>query len=80
MRAAVVSKHGEKVVVQQKDVPVPKAGEVLVRIRRSGCCHTDIHIIDGDWPVVSRLPICPGLSTKDSFIMYYYYLLVFSNR
>jgi hypothetical protein len=39
MRAAIVSKHGEKVVVQQTDVPVPKAGEVLVRMRRSGRCH-----------------------------------------
>jgi hypothetical protein len=67
MRSAVVSKHGENAVVQQTDVPVPKAGEVLVRIHRSGCCHTDIHVIQGDWPIVSRLPICPGSSTNDTF-------------
>ena len=36
MRAAMVSKHGESLTVQQTDVPKPKTGEVLVRIRRCG--------------------------------------------
>ena len=60
MKAAIVSKHGGALEVIDVPVPEPKTGEVLVRIRRSGCCHTDVHAIDGDWPVKSKLPLCPG--------------------
>ena len=60
MKAAIVSKHGGTLEVIDVPVPEPKTGEVLVRIRRSGCCHTDVHAIDGDWPVKSKLPLCPG--------------------
>lgn len=60
MKAAIVTNHGEKFVIKEVSVPVPKSGEILVRIRKSGCCHTDVHAIDGDWPVKSKLPLCPG--------------------
>jgi propanol-preferring alcohol dehydrogenase len=33
---------------------------VLVQIKASGCCHTDLHVIMGDWPVPTKLPIIPG--------------------
>jgi propanol-preferring alcohol dehydrogenase len=33
---------------------------VLVRIAASGVCHTDIHAIDGDWPIKPQFPIIPG--------------------
>jgi hypothetical protein len=62
MRAAMVFKHGDTLKVQQEDVPKPKSGEVLIRVHRCGCCHTDIHAVYGDWPVLSRLPLCPGIS------------------
>jgi propanol-preferring alcohol dehydrogenase len=60
MKAATIQNHGDKFVVKDVPVPVPKAGEILVRIRRTGCCHTDVHAIDGDWPVLSKLPLIPG--------------------
>lgn len=60
MKAAVVQKHGDKFEIKDVPVPVPQTGEILVRVRRSGCCHTDVHAIDGDWPVKSKLPLCPG--------------------
>ncbi|HDI42713.1 MAG TPA: alcohol dehydrogenase [Candidatus Bathyarchaeota archaeon] len=43
------------------DVPVPEVGpgDVLVRIRASGLCHSDIHYRDGVSPV-GRLPIILG--------------------
>ena len=33
------------------DVPIPpiKAGEVLIRVKACGVCHSDLHIVDGDW-------------------------------
>ena len=60
MKAAIATKHGCPLEIQDIPVPVPISGQILVRIRRSGCCHTDIHAIDGDWPVKSKLPLCPG--------------------
>ena len=59
-KAAVVSKHGEEFKIVDRETPTPKKGEVLVKIHASGCCHTDVHAIDGDWPVKSKLPLVPG--------------------
>jgi len=60
MKAAVVEKFGEPLVV--REVPVPEAGpdQVLVEIIASGVCHTDLHAADGDWPVKPALPFTPG--------------------
>ena len=38
----------------------PEPGEVLVRLRASGVCHTDLHAIDCDWPIKPNLPFIPG--------------------
>ena len=47
--------------LQQVDrpLPVPGAGEVLVRVRVCGVCRTDLHIRDGDLPP-HRSPVVPG--------------------
>lgn len=34
----------------RKPVPVPAAGEVLLRVRACGVCRTDLHIVDGELP------------------------------
>src|SRR5678816_1250205 len=60
MKAAVVQRFREPLVVQEIPVPSPAAGEVLVKIRSSGVCHTDLHAADGDWPVKPALPFVPG--------------------
>jgi hypothetical protein len=41
--------------VDYKRIPVQKPGpdEVLVNIKYSGVCHTDLHAVNGDWPLVS---------------------------
>jgi alcohol dehydrogenase, propanol-preferring len=51
--AQVVEKTGGP--VQFKQIPVRKPGpdEVLVNIKYSGVCHTDLHAVHGDWPLVS---------------------------
>jgi propanol-preferring alcohol dehydrogenase len=33
---------------------------VLVKIRATGVCHTDVHASDGDWPVKPTAPFIPG--------------------
>jgi propanol-preferring alcohol dehydrogenase len=60
MKAAVVRSFREPLVVQELPVPSPGAGEVLVKIRSTGVCHTDLHAADGDWPVKPTLPFVPG--------------------
>jgi propanol-preferring alcohol dehydrogenase len=39
---------------------MPGAGQVLVRLEACGLCHTDIHAVNGDWPVKPALPFVPG--------------------
>ena len=47
--------------LQQVDrpLPVPGAGEVLVRVQVCGVCRTDLHVRDGDLPP-HRSPVVPG--------------------
>jgi propanol-preferring alcohol dehydrogenase len=40
-------------------IPEPAAGELLVRVRVCGVCHTDLHVAEGDL-TPSKLPIVPG--------------------
>lgn len=60
MKAAVVTALGAPLDI--RDMPVPKVGPggVLIRIRASGVCHTDLHAAMGDWPVKPNPPFIPG--------------------
>jgi D-arabinose 1-dehydrogenase-like Zn-dependent alcohol dehydrogenase len=35
--------------IRDVDIPVPGNDEALVRISASGVCHSDLHIVRGDW-------------------------------
>src|SRR6185295_17861318 len=39
--------------------PVPRAGEVLVRVTACGICRTDLHVVEGDL-AEARRPVIPG--------------------
>lgn len=45
-----------------KTLPVPKPGpnDVLINIKYSGVCRTDLHSIDGDWPLERKTPVIGG--------------------
>jgi alcohol dehydrogenase, propanol-preferring len=60
MRAAVVRRFGEPLVIEDRPIPEPGAGQVTVRMQASGLCHTDIHAANGDWPVKPTPPFVPG--------------------
>jgi len=60
MKAAVVREFGEPLSLEQIPIPTPGPGEVLVKIRATGVCHTDFHAAEGDWPVKPGRPFVPG--------------------
>lgn len=49
-KAAVAWGPGQPLVIEEVDVMLPKAGEVLVKIIASGVCHTDAFTLSGDDP------------------------------
>jgi propanol-preferring alcohol dehydrogenase len=60
MKAAVVTTFSEALTIEDRQIPEPGAGQVLVRLEACGLCHTDIHAAHGDWPVKPTLPLVPG--------------------
>lgn len=60
MKAAVVTELGRPLDIREVPVPDIGPGEVLVRVRASGVCHTDLHAAEGDWPVKPTAPFIPG--------------------
>lgn len=45
--------------LQERPVPEPGAGQVLVQVRVCGVCRTDLHVVEGELPDIA-LPIVPG--------------------
>jgi len=60
MHAAVVEEFGSKLTIQNLPIPVPGPGQALVKLITSGVCHTDLHAVNGDWPVKPTPPFIPG--------------------
>ncbi|WP_374312491.1 zinc-dependent alcohol dehydrogenase [Microbacterium sp.] len=60
MRAAVVHHLGSPAEIEERPVPQPGPGQILVRLEACGLCHTDIHAMRGDWPVKPHVPLVPG--------------------
>ena len=60
MKAAVVRQFGKPLVIEDVPVPQPGLGEVLVKVKACGVCHTDLHAASGDWPVKPVPPFIPG--------------------
>ncbi|SDB57300.1 zinc-dependent alcohol dehydrogenase [Belnapia rosea] len=60
MRAAVVREFGQPLLIEERPIPQPGPGQILVRLQATGVCHTDLHAARGDWPVKPKLPFIPG--------------------
>lgn len=60
MKAAVVHEFGKPLTIEEVPLPEPGPGQVLVKVRACGVCHTDLHAVHGDWPVKPKLPLIPG--------------------
>lgn len=59
MRAVVIAEYGGSLQAARRPVPRPGPGEVLVRVRASGLCSTDLHLLSGRQPL-GKLPRIVG--------------------
>jgi propanol-preferring alcohol dehydrogenase len=59
MLAYVIDTHEHRGAVRQRSTPVPREGEVVVRVEACGLCRTDLHILDGEL-AASRPEVIPG--------------------
>ena len=50
MKAAVVREFKQPLMIEEVPVPIPQAGQILVKIAASGVCHTDLHAADATGP------------------------------
>ncbi|MGQ9639784.1 MAG: alcohol dehydrogenase catalytic domain-containing protein [Candidatus Bathyarchaeia archaeon] len=60
MKAARFYEVGKPLKVENAEVPSISAGEVLVRVRSCGICHTDLHFIDEGLIKPGKLPQIMG--------------------
>ena len=63
MRAMLLEKakpaEESPLCLEELATPVPGPGEIRVRVRVCGVCRTDLHIVEGELPLV-KLPVVPG--------------------
>ena len=58
IKAAVLYEANTPLVVEDVELDDPKEGEVLVRLASAGVCHSDYHVMKGEWK--PPLPIVLG--------------------
>lgn len=59
MKAAFLREFHHGLSLEETDIPTPGPNEVLVKVKASGLCASDLHIIDGILPTV-KLNYTPG--------------------
>jgi S-(hydroxymethyl)glutathione dehydrogenase/alcohol dehydrogenase len=58
MRAVVMREPGQPLAIEEVEIAEPGPGEVLVRMAASGVCHSDLHVLLGEWEM--GLPLVLG--------------------
>ena len=58
IHAAILWEQGQPLCVEAAELDAPGPGEVLVEVKASGVCHSDLHPARGDWPV--KTPVVLG--------------------
>ncbi|MEM4436743.1 MAG: alcohol dehydrogenase catalytic domain-containing protein [Sulfolobales archaeon] len=56
MKAALLHRIGEPLSIEEVPDPKPDYGEVLIRVKAVGVCHSDLEIIDGKISLPKQLP------------------------
>ncbi|TPX31390.1 hypothetical protein SmJEL517_g05264 [Synchytrium microbalum] len=56
-KAAVLHEVNQPLVVEEVEITELKQGECLVKVAAAGICHSDLHMIKGDWSVKGVLEV-----------------------
>lgn len=59
MRAVEVGQPGGPLQLVEREVPEPETGQVLIKVRACGICHSDVFTKEGLWPGL-EFPRVPG--------------------
>lgn len=59
-RGALIHNFKQPLDFEEVTFSDPSPREILAQMRATGVCHTDVHAVDGDWPVKPHLPLIPG--------------------
>ncbi|KAG7193462.1 alcohol dehydrogenase [Scheffersomyces spartinae] len=59
-KAVIFETNGGPLLYKDIPVPKPKPNELLINVKYSGVCHTDLHAWKGDWPLATKLPLVGG--------------------
>ncbi|SSD59231.1 related to Alcohol dehydrogenase 1 [Saccharomycodes ludwigii] len=59
-RAVVYEKHNGTIKCQDIPIPKPRSNELLVHIKYSGVCASDLHVYKGDWNLSPNFPTIGG--------------------
>jgi propanol-preferring alcohol dehydrogenase len=47
-------------IAEQGGAPIQQVHLLISDVRFSGVCHTDLHAMNGDWPLATKLPLVGG--------------------
>ena len=59
MKVAQISKPGAAFEIVEREIPEPEAGQVRIKVRACGVCHSDVLVAEGVLPGI-RYPRVPG--------------------
>jgi D-arabinose 1-dehydrogenase-like Zn-dependent alcohol dehydrogenase len=59
MMSAQISQPGAGFQLVEREVPDPDAGQVRLKVRACGVCHSDVLTVEGSWPGI-QYPCVPG--------------------
>lgn len=59
MKVAQISKPGGDFEIVEREIPVPSAGQVRIKVQACGVCHSDVLTKEGTWPGI-QYPRVPG--------------------
>ncbi len=56
MKAMVFHNPGQQLELEERPIPMPEAGQLLLEVKACAVCRTDLHVVDGDLP-----PVCSSI-------------------
>src|SRR5229473_2763011 len=59
MRAMVLERQRNPLVLHDLPIPTPQRGELLIKVECCAVCRTDLHVVDGELPD-PKLPLIIG--------------------